>query len=202
MHSMTRFRQNQWSRYYLLLLLAVWLGIWAPYPVLAQDGLAATPVSTPIAPPAAPSLLTPAYGATTTVADSPPLAMPTFRWEAPLNANIYHVQIADSPGFANVLQESDTYATMFTPTTVWPDGLFYWRVRAGVKVGNATPVWGAYSEAFYFQKNWSNDTSNRPTPISPAKNAERSTFRCDKMRHAVAADVVCAADSFVLAALS
>lgn len=184
---MTHVRLSLWSRNYLLLLLAVWFGVWAlPHPVLAQEGLAqeglaqeglaVAPTSTPVAPPEAPLLLMPAYGATTTVADSPPLAMPTLAWQAPLNANIYHVQIADSPGFATMLQESDTYATTFTPTAVWPDGRFYWRVRAGVKIGGAAPVWGAYAEAFYFQKNWSNDTSNRPIPISPAENAERSTF--------------------------
>lgn len=177
---MTRSRQSLCSGQYLLLLLAVWCGVWmTPRPALAQEGLAAMPTSTPVAPPEAPQLLTPAYGATTTIADAPPLAMPTLSWLAPLNANIYHVQIADSPGFATILQESDTYGTTFTPTTVWPDGRFYWRVRAGVKTGNGTPVWGAYSEAFYFQKNWSNDTSNRPVPISPAQNAERSTFLPD-----------------------
>lgn len=164
-------------RLLLLVLSVVWCGAWmAPRPALAQQGLAGTPTSTPIAPPEAPQLLTPVDGATTTVADAPPLAIPTLTWLAPLNANIYHVQIADTPGFATILQESDTYATSFTPTAVWSDGLFYWRVRAGVKLGNGTPVWGAYSEAFHFQKNWSNDANNRPVPLSPAANAERSTF--------------------------
>lgn len=174
---MTRSRQNLHNRHHLLLLLAVWFGVWTlPHPVLAQDGSAATPTNTPVAPPDAPLLLAPGYGATTTVTDSPPLAMPTLAWVAPLNANIYHVQIADSPGFATILQESDTYGTTFTPTGVWPDALFYWRVRAGNKAGSTAAVWGSYSEAFVFQKNWSSDTSNRPVPISPAESAERSTF--------------------------
>ncbi|MCB0067355.1 MAG: hypothetical protein KDD77_09395, partial [Caldilineaceae bacterium] len=82
--------------------------------------------------------------------------------------------ISDSPGFATVIKETDTYGMDYTPTDVYQDGSYYWRVKAGAK--NKTTEWSAYSEAFSFNKNWSNDEDNRPTPISPVGGVTRSAF--------------------------
>lgn len=156
-------------------LIVLWMGVWgSPLPAVAQAEIMASP--TPLAPPDAPTLLAPAYGELVNVTNAPPLAMPTLRWSAPLNANIFHFQIADSPGFATILKESDTYSTAYTPTDVWPDSSYYWRVRAGRKEGAKAPVWSAYSDAFVFHKNWSNDPENRPLPVAPEAGAIRSAF--------------------------
>ncbi len=138
--------------------------------VVAQDSAGAGPdvASDP------PVLASPADGADITATNYPPLAMPTLRWLPSEGATIYHVQISDSPGFSTILKETDTYGIDYTPTDVYQDGSYYWRVKAGAK--NKTTEWGAYSEAFSFNKNWSNDEGNRPAPISPVGGVTRSAF--------------------------
>lgn len=163
--------------YLVCMLLILWVGAYAlPQPAIAQDGAMAGPTPTPLPPPAPPILLAPADGLLTAVSNAPPLAMPVLIWTGPEGSNIYRFQISDSPGFSTILIESDTYATTYTPNVVWQDGFYYWRVRAGRKDGNKATVWGEYSNAFSFEKNWSNDPNNQPIPISPEPAAERSSF--------------------------
>ena len=162
-------------------LLIVWMAaLLSPHPVVAQGGVMAnptpTPTPTPLPPPAPPTVLAPADGSLTTIINAPPLAMPVLIWTQPESANIYHFQISDAPGLSTILIESDTYATTYTPTAVWQDGFYYWRVRAGQKEGSKATVWGEYSDIFSFEKNWSNDPSNRPQLLSPEADALRTSF--------------------------
>ena len=151
-------------------LIALTLLIAVPCSAAAQEGPAAT---TDIAP-EPPVLSSPIDGADITATNYPPLAMPTLRWLPAAGATIYHVQISDSPGFSTIVKETDTYGIDYTPTDVYQDGSYYWRVKAGAK--NKTTDWSAYSEAFSFNKNWSNDENNRPSPISPVGGVTRSAF--------------------------
>ncbi|MBK8797867.1 MAG: hypothetical protein IPM07_16660 [Anaerolineales bacterium] len=111
-----------------------------------------TPTPTPLPPPVPPTVLAPADGSLATIVNAPPLAMPALLWTQPESANIYHFQISDAPGFSTLLIESDTYATTYTPTAIWQDGFYYWRVRAGRKEGNKATVWGEYSDIFSLEK--------------------------------------------------
>jgi len=154
----------------LLALVALALAFYLPSPVAAQEGSAAEPAAAP----EPPALASPTDGAEVTATNYPPLAMPTLRWLPADGATIYHIQISDSPGFATVIKETDTYGIDYTPTDAYQDGSYYWRVKAGAK--NKTTEWSAYSEAFSFNKNWSNDEDNRPTPISPVGGVTRSAF--------------------------
>ena len=52
------------------------------------------------APQAAPALLSPANGMTTTVANYPPQALPVFQWQAVSGATSYRIQIANNIGFS------------------------------------------------------------------------------------------------------
>ncbi len=135
----------------LLALVALALAFYLPSPVAAQEGSAAEPAAAP----EPPALASPTDGAEVTATNYPPLAMPTLRWLPADGATIYHIQISDSPGFATVIKETDTYGIDYTPTDAYQDGSYYWRVKAGAK--NKTTEWSAYSEAFSFNKNWSND---------------------------------------------
>lgn len=115
-------------------LLLVWMvALLSPHPVIAQGAVMAnptpTPTPTPLPPPVPPTVLAPADGSLATIVNAPPLAMPALLWTQPESANIYHFQISDAPGFSTLLIESDTYATTYTPTAIWQDGFYYWRVR-------------------------------------------------------------------------
>ncbi len=104
-------------------------------------------------------LSTPTTGALTND-DTPALA-----WAMLENSEYYHLQIADSTAFTNILQdEDDLTGTSFTPAAL-DDGIYYWRVRGR----NNTADYGAWSSARYFTV----DTSAPavPTPSLPANGA-------------------------------
>lgn len=133
-----------------------------------------TPTPTP-APPPPPVLVAPANGALTTGTTHGPLGMPTFRWQLPNFATISHIQVSNSPGFSTILVDTDTYATTYTPTGVWLDGDYYWRVKAGVTVQYNT-LWGPYSEPISFKKKWEDGPTTRPTLLLPADQATRRSY--------------------------
>ena len=112
----------------------------------------------------APTLLTPDNGATTTVADTPPLGIPEFKWAAVNGATSYRLQVSTDIGFTTQIVNLTTPNTSYTPTgaNVFPDGTWYWRVR----VEAPAPV-SEYSAIWSFTKQWAAPT-NFPTLNSPA----------------------------------
>ena len=125
----------------------------------------------PLSAPRPPVLLAPTNGARTTGLTDPPNGTPTFVWRAVPGATKYQIQVSTSAGFSQVVLESTTYATTYTPQEALADGTYYWRVRAGTE-----EVWGAYSSPFMFRKDWSAEGTLRPTPITPADGATLTDF--------------------------
>jgi hypothetical protein len=54
---------------------------------------------------------------------------PTFRWAEVNGADRYHLQISDTPNFANVLYSADTVNTEHQPMKRLDLGYYYWRVK-------------------------------------------------------------------------
>ena len=156
----------------LLLILALILPGLLVAAAPAREGPVAE--AAPLADP--PVLVSPLDGATTTGANDsyPPLGIPTLTWEAVPGAARYHVQLSASAGFATLLIDQDTYALAYSPSTALADGTYYWRVKA--QVGT---TWGAYSGAWFFEKNWSAGGSIVPALISPPEDAVRASFAAD-----------------------
>jgi hypothetical protein len=101
--------------------------------------------------------------------------MPTFAWQLPPGANFSHIQVSNTPGFSVLLIDIDTEATNYTPTNVWPDSAYYWRVKAAT--GSSTKrVWGEYSAVHAFTKSWSNNGEIKPALIQPSEGAVRAGF--------------------------
>ncbi len=86
-------------------------------------------------------------------------AFPLLEWMPVQDATSYHVQIARDPNFEEVVDETDTLFTNYTPLDYCPPtfgalgdcqlgwGTYYWRVRA-YNVGSAQ--FGAYSTPYRF----------------------------------------------------
>jgi hypothetical protein len=164
--------------------LALWLAavtavlLIAALPAKGQSTASLTApaaTATPLAPPDAPVLVAPAEGGLTTGANSAPLGMPTFVWSLPPTGTYSHIQVSNTPGFSTILVDEDTQGTSYTPVEVWPDGPYYWRVKAAVGVQGAR-IWGPYSEVAMFTKSWSHGGAIRPTPLQPPAGAVRAAF--------------------------
>ena len=141
----------------------------------APAALTPTPTATPITPPSSPNLVAPADGSTTSGANFAPLGMPTFTWSLPPGANYSHIQVSNTPGFSVLRVDEDTAATTSTPKDVWPDGVYFWRVKAATGPANKR-VWGEYSALHSFTKDWGNSSSIRPSLLQPPVDAVRSSF--------------------------
>ena len=115
----------------------------------------------------APELLSPNNGEPTTPEDYPPIAIPEFKWTAVDGATSYRLQVSGDIGFTTSAVNITTPNTSYTPTNVavFPDGIWYWRVR----VEAPAPI-GEYSGVWSFNKVWATET-NRPTLIAPVDNA-------------------------------
>ncbi|MBW7882989.1 MAG: hypothetical protein H3C34_10185 [Caldilineaceae bacterium] len=170
-HIPMRRAQRMWA-----FMLACLAAILLSTPLYAQEEPAEV-VPAEVMPP--PRLISPFDGEMTTVANYPPLAMPTLRWEAIPDATVYHIQISDSPGFSTMLADTDVYAATYTPSSVWSDDTYYWRVRAGSRSKLGVLFWGPYSEIRQLTKNWSNDANASPVLLSPAEGAVRSAYQHD-----------------------
>lgn len=144
-------------------------------PGAAPNAATPTPTATPILPPSPPTLQAPAEGSVTTGAANAPLGMPTFAWQLPPGANFSHLQVSNTPGFSVLLLDIDTEATNYTPTNVWPDGPYYWRVKAATG-SSAKRVWGDYSAVQSFVKSWSSQGAIKPALVQPPAHATRSSF--------------------------
>ncbi len=92
---------------------------------------------------------------------------PQFSWVLLENSEYYHLQVADSKYFTNVVFEQDaiTGQTYTLASELSPDGIYYWRVRGR----NGSDDYGTWSSARYFTL----DTTapDAPQLISPADNA-------------------------------
>ncbi|MCL4868882.1 MAG: S8 family serine peptidase [Anaerolineae bacterium] len=86
--------------------------------------------------PAAPTLVSPANGATGTS------LTPTLVWNAVPNATSYNLQVATDPGFTNIVYSNTVVGTSDTTTTLNINTTYYWRVQAvnvcGTGVSSAT----------------------------------------------------------------
>ena len=114
-----------------------------------------------------PILIAPTDGSTITVDDSPPLAIPEFKWAAVPGATSYRLQVSGDIAFTTTIVNITTPNTTYTPTSasVFSDGVWYWRVR----VEAPSPV-GEYSGIWSFTKQWATP-ANLPVLISPADSA-------------------------------
>ncbi len=115
----------------------------------------------------APSLVSPADSSTTNVTNTPPVGIPEFKWSAVTGATSYRLQVSSDVAFTTTVVNITTPNTSYTPTSVgvFPDGIWYWRVR----VEAPAPV-GDYSSVWSFTKQWATP-SNMPALISPSNYA-------------------------------
>ena len=84
-------------------------------------------------------------------------------WDPVPGATSYTVEIATTAGFAKVLWKGDTDQSFAAPTTLLPDGDYFWRVTA---VDSASTV-GLTSETARFAKRWPNQVAGLTTASSP-----------------------------------
>lgn len=100
-----------------------------------------------------PLLISPNDGSITTpdLTDYAPLAIPEFKWTAVDGATSYRLQISGDNAFTATVVNITTPNTSYTPTnaSVFPDGIWYWRVR----VEAPAPI-GEYSSIWSFEKQW------------------------------------------------
>ncbi|MBP7963380.1 MAG: hypothetical protein KBG20_12555 [Caldilineaceae bacterium] len=118
-----------------------------------------------------PVLLSPAEGAITTGNSHPPLGIPSLVWQPVPEATKYQVQISVSSGFATTVVSTESETFTYTPIIALGDGIFYWRVRAYVSKN-----WGAYSDGFSFQVDWSDNQTLFPVLLFPEEDAVRAAF--------------------------
>jgi hypothetical protein len=116
---------------------------------------------------AAPTPLSPADGTETTIANYPPVGVPTVVWGGVTDATLYKLQFSSDIGFSTIALEINTPLTSFTPlsmsTSLFADGDWYWRVRV------EKPDVGPFSTPMHFYKLWaSNDPFNGPVLVSPS----------------------------------
>lgn len=161
----------------LLASLALITMTLAGAPPLSAQPSPDAPTPTPtLAPPPVPTIVAPLDSATTTGTSNAPAGMPTFMWEVPVIAPFFHLQVSDSPGFSTLLVDKTTNAKSYTPTDIWPNGTYYWRVMAG-NGSTSLPNWGPYTLTYSFTKDWSDIKSIKPSLISPEEGAIRETFQ-------------------------
>ena len=96
-----------------------------------------------------PVLSAPTDNSTITVDDSPPLAIPEFKWAAVPGATSYRLQVSSDIAFTTTIVNIKTPNATYTPTSagVFSDGIWYWRVRveAPSPVGEYSSIWSSPS---------------------------------------------------------
>jgi hypothetical protein len=119
----------------------------------------------------APDPTAPEDGITTTVFNTPPLAIPEFKWAAVAGATKYRLQVDNDIAFTSPLVNITTVNTTYTPVvTTFTDGDWYWRVR----VESPSPV-SEYSSIWSFTRQWA-DPANAPILNTPADSATLSFY--------------------------
>jgi hypothetical protein len=159
---------------------------WAVLPASAANGngVSANPLDG--TPPsfhkqsAAPPIVSPTAGAVTSGAT-------TFRWDTTESARRYRLQVAQSPTFANLIDDVTTDSTAYTSNTTYPaDTVLYWRVRADADDGAASFVGLTWSETGTFQKQLS---APMPDASNPSSGAAIPTIAWEPVPGAVSYDV-------------
>ncbi len=89
------------------------------------------------------------------------------RWTAVPGAASYTVEIATTSGFAKVLWKGETDQPLVAPTTLLPDGDYWWRVTAT----DGATTRGLTSDVARFAKRWPNSVSGLVTASSPGGRA-------------------------------
>src|SRR5439155_1383413 len=121
---------------------------------------------------------------------SPEVFDPKFSWDPVPGAARYEVEINSSVDFApgsKVCCTGTTIATSLSPTTVFKDNVYYWRVRAFDPDGNAG-VWNYWQDpdthATGFTKTFDKGTPARdntyPGPLVPGTYCFRVRARSDR----------------------
>lgn len=120
----------------------------------------------------APVMIAPEDGIKTTGRTHPPIGVPRLSWQPVAGATIYYVEISNTAGFAQVIAWAKTANTTYITFGALPDGIYYWRVRAGVD----SSTWGDYSPVRSFTKDWNDKGTFVPHLISPPDGSERIAF--------------------------
>jgi hypothetical protein len=157
--SFRRNRLNQFLTFLVILILALFNPLGA-LPVQAVD---------------APLLSAPADGITVRSTSFggalavPPLAIPTFEWQAVAGATSYVLEISQDINFITK-QTFTTPLTSYTPTSAgsFSDGLWYWRVKVNL-------VGAPYSLVWSFWREWAS-ADNYPVLTSPSDGATVTFF--------------------------
>ena len=89
----------------------------------------------------------------------PAWTTPTFLWDRVDGAAGYRIQVDDDSNFSTPLIDKNVDGTSYTPTTVFADGTYYWRVT----IRRSDTVFGHWTETMPFVK-----SSRPPQPIAPA----------------------------------
>jgi len=109
-------------------------------------------------PPAAPTLTTPADGATGVSVD------PTLEWDAVSGADTYTAEIDTDPGFGSPDQTQTSASTSFEPNTLNNGTTYHWRVKASNDGGESGYSARSFTTVF--------SPPGAPTLTSPADEAE------------------------------
>ena len=125
------------------------VGLWGDW-----SGISGFTISGPVAP----TLVSPANGATFTNTNTP-----TFSWNASTDAVDYEIMVDDNPNFASPEIHEVLTETEYTSAVALSAGTNYWKVRGRNNVG----LWGNWSETRSFT------ISGPPAPslVSPANGS-------------------------------
>ena len=88
----------------------------------------------------------------------PAWTTPTFLWDRVDGAAGYRIQVDDDSNFSTPLINKNVDGTSYTPTTVFADGTYYWRVT----IRRSDTVFGHWTETMPFVK-----SSRPPQTIAP-----------------------------------
>ena len=100
----------------------------------------------------------------------PAWTTPTFLWDRVDGAAGYRLQVDDDSNFSTPLINKNVDATSYTPTTVFADGTYYWRVT----IRRSDTVFGHWTPTMSFVK-----SSRPPQTLAPTADEtvnEQPTF--------------------------
>ncbi len=83
----------------------------------------------------------------------------------------YTVEIADNPGFSNIVWTAETSQAIAVPEILLPDGAYWWRVRAVDEAGTQ----GIWSDVARVSKTWPNQITGTRLAASPTGSAATFT---------------------------
>ena len=75
----------------------------------------------------------------------------------------YTVEVSDTPGFSSIVWKAETVQPVAVPEKLFPDGQYWWRVKAVDAAGTV----GAYSDVARFAKTWPSAVSGTIVSDAP-----------------------------------